>query len=234
MANSGNSQNPKNENNSNNSKTKRLIPNSIVDLISLSKRVVEEWKKRPEIVISWIDVNKFEQKVNELEDAYNQKSSKMSKRSPIITELLQLEKEMRKNLNYIKQFISYRFGLEMAKSYYPEFGINKVKNGRYDLGADRDQIVDSLKKLVKAVEQYNMDHPEFGKEYWQNLYQKYVALKEESVKLTQSSSGNVRNMKKNKEEVKKILSAVRDAIKINYTDDYKNVLMEFGFLKTHN
>lgn len=229
-----NSQSNQNQSNSNvESKTKSLIPKTTEDLLNLAKRVLESWKKHPEINLVWSSVEELEQKLKDLEDSYEARRNKMAKRSPVVNELKNLEKEINKNLNYVKQFIAYKFGKQNAKSYYADFGIIKgVKN--YYLGDDRDQIEKSLKKLVDAVKHYNMDHEQYGKQYWQDVFDRYVELSRQNVGLVQESAGSSKNLTSLKNDIRKILAGVRDIIKAQNPQNYKKVLMEYGFIKVFN
>lgn len=216
------------------SKVKKLIPSNDSDLIGLAKRVLEEWKNHPELVLLWTDVNKFEEKINDFEKAAKGKHTKISNRSPLVKSLRDLDKEIDKNLIYVKQYISIKFGRENAYTYYPEFGIEKDLKNRYMLALDREERVIALEKLIDAMTKYQMNYENYGLDYWKDVYQRYISHKNQVSKLTQNSSMDIKDLRRLRSEINEILRALSQLIKIQYPNDYKDYLNKFGFIKIYN
>lgn len=222
-----------NQESENKKKTKSyIIPSNFTDLVGMSKRILEVWRTKPELVLLWMPIEDFETKLEEFEKAGDDKSDNKTKRSPVVSQLKKLDYEIDYNLTYLKQHISIKFGKEHREAYYPDFGIEYQKN-KYVLPFDRQERIKSLEKMVAALNHYEMNSIEYGLEYWTNIKNKYSELLNKNLELTQGVSMEAGKKSELKKQVKDTIAALQNLIKVQYRDQSHFVLREFGYLREH-
>jgi hypothetical protein len=208
----------------------RRLPLSEEDIKNLAIRVKDKWKSDG-MKLKWKNPNQFELEVTQLAKLLEERSEKSDKRKPASLELSKLDKEIDKNIEYVKNYIKDKFGIEDSKTYYAQFGIESTKAASYKLLSDRDGRIKSLKKLVKALTDYEMTTQKFGKPYWEQILLTYEPLVNKTIQTDAEITEKVKDKNKILEEVRKTLSSLMKLIEAHHPDDYEAVWREWGFQK---
>lgn len=207
---------------------KRLIPHRDYNLLSLATRVLEAWKKDPELRLRKMTVEEFEKILKDFEKAMRLKSANKALRSPVVNDLKKLDKEIDKNINVLKSMIKLRFGLNNYESYYLAFGF--VKRGRYrGLPVNRTQRLFALKKLLQALREYNLNNEICGIDYWQDVYNRYTALYNENISRVQNIATWVGEKKELRKKIVLTLKSIKKQLEIDFPKDTKLHLRSYGF-----
>lgn len=228
-----NDENEEDEKDKKNKKQKQyIIPSSYIDLLSMSKRILEVWKTKPELVLIWMPIEVFENLLENFERAGDDKSDKKTKRSPVVSLLKELDKEIDFNLTYLKQQISIKFGKQHRESYYADFGIVYCQKN-YSLPKDRQDRIKTLQKMVTSLEHYQMTDIEYGLNYWKDIKDRYEQLLNQNIELTQNISSEAGKKSELKKQIKETIVAMQNLIKVQYREQAHFVLREFGYLREH-
>lgn len=212
-------------------KTKRTprLPQSEEDLKNLAVRVLEKWKEDG-MTLRWKTVEAFETELNAYQEILALRTDKGDARRPITQKLKNLDKEIDKHAAYIKNYIQGQIGLEEAKAYYAQFGLEKVGKG-YQIPVDRDARLKSLKKTVQAMAQHNMLNQKYGKVYWEGLVTEYETLMQEASQTDAAISEKVRDKNKYRDEIKLVLKSLLKLLEGHYPKGFEATARAWGFQK---
>lgn len=210
-------------------KTPRL-PVKEEDLKNLAQRVAERWKADG-MELRWKKPVEFQKEVEEFSAIMSDRGEKGDKRKPLSLQLRELDEEIDKNTEAVKTYVKADFGLDVAESYYPQFGIEKSSKS-YKLPKDRDGRLRGLKKMLEALAQYNMTSQKFGKTYWEGILSRYEPLLKETALTDGIISEKVKDKNVLRDEIKKTLNSLMKLIEAHYPDNYQAVWRSWGFQKT--
>lgn len=209
-----------------------IIPKSYTDLISMSKLIIEEWRKHPQLTLRWMTIEKFETLLNQLEIATDTKSNIKTKRSPIVSQLKQLDTQIDNTILYLKQHISVKFGKQHRRSYFRQFGIEMIRKS-YRLPKNRHHRLKALEKIVSSLQHYQIHNIHYGLEYWSDIKDKYSDLLNQNIEHTQQISHNVGKKNQIRRQVEDTLRGLLQLIKIQYPDQWQYVARQFGYMREH-
>ncbi len=210
-------------------KTPRL-PVKEEDLKNLALRVAERWKTDG-MELRWKKPEDFAKEVERFAAVMSDRGEKGDKRKPLSLQLRELDEEVDKNTEAVKTYIKADFGLDVAESYYPQFGIEKISKS-YKLPKDRDGRLRGLKKMIEALTQYNMTSQKYGKSYWEGILARYEPLLREAALTDGEISEKVKDKNALRDEIKKTLNSLMKLIEAHYPDNYQAVWRSWGFQKS--
>ena len=211
-------------------KRKEMIPKGVTNLLALSNLVLQAWTQETSYVLRWTTREEFANQVARLEEINNLNMSHKGNRSPISSRLRLLDKQINVNLRYVKNMIENIYGYKNRYSYYSKFGIEKTARG-YSLPQDRQKRSEALLVLVKNIEQENIEIPNYGLQYWTDIYTEYQELISQTTTTVQDISKLVREKFLLLENIKKTLHSLVLLIRANYPDTWINQVRVWGFLK---
>lgn len=210
------------------SRTPRL-PMKEEDLKNLAQRVLTKWQA-DKMELRYKKIADFEKDVQEFAQTLTLRGEKGDTRKPISQQLKDLDKEINLHIEDVKAYIKSEKGAKQAEPFYPQFGIEKQSKG-YKIPADRDARLKSLKKLVQALDAFQMTTQKYGKTYWEGLLTQYEALYLQTVQTDSEIAGKVREKNVAKDEIRKVLNCILKLIEAHYPDTYQAVWRAWGFQK---
>ena len=152
------------------------------------------------------------------------------KKNPIGKNIKLAEKAHDANLIYVKYDIGGKYGKKLASRYYPEFGIKK-QNKAFLLKGTQDGRLDSLYKLVAAIDAHGFTKNPHGTKFWQPLLTKYQALVSQAAETT----GNIAALSDEKNvlraQLEQHLTAIKGVVKANNPKNYEAIWRKLGFHK---
>jgi hypothetical protein len=114
---------------------------------------------------------------------------------------------------------------------FAEFGFIHEKK-KYTFRTTESGFVQSILECMKACEKYQILSPEFGKPYWEIVYNSFSS----HVLNTRSATGDINESKMAKEDVRnrmdRIFRAVALLIQAENPDNYKDVMRQWGYRKS--
>jgi hypothetical protein len=214
------------------SKTKAKLPNiprSEIDLMQAAKSVSETWLASP-LTLIYKTPQEFSADSAMYEEQITAALQAKGNRSPLANNLQNMDKQIDKDLSFLKNYLDEAYGKANAPAHYPAFGITK-SGKRYVLPTDRDNRSKALDILTEALVESPFKEKTYGLNHWSNIRNSYKSFVAQNIAIAQSLSSSVGAKKELKKEIKKVLNSLVLIIKGNYPETYKTVLREWGFQK---
>jgi hypothetical protein len=206
------------------------IPVSEANLIEVAKNASKAWTKHPEYNLLWTNPEKFETSIDLFENSFVGRQSAKGARSVITSELQTVNAEINSNLKYVKNYIIDLYSKKDAPAYYPQFGIAKM-NGRYVIPRDNDERLYALRQLVEAMKQVGFADQKYGNVYWQNIFVRFEATKNDAINKDSASSRYINVKEEQKALIRQTLSSLILMIKANNFTNWREELRVWGFQK---
>lgn len=157
-------------------------------------------------------------------------ASQRTKRTPISAQLKVLDRKMNNEVSYIKGFLQIIYEKDNSLSHLAEFGIEKSPKG-YTFPSKRQDRLTSIKLLIAALTEHNINDEKHGLPLWSELKIQY----EDLVILTIDNITNFTKLIGDRdlliEDLRKILGSIINVVKGNNPDTYDNILRSWGFLR---
>lgn len=206
------------------------VPRAEADLISVATQVVKSWKEHPELTMIWTTPDHLQESTAMFAESFTVRNKLKSTRMVITQDLRAVNKEINDSIKYVKSYISEKYTAGNAPTYYPQFGIIKIRNA-YKIPADNDNRLHSLAQMVTALGEHGLDDRKYGKPYWEDIQERFIEAKEKANDSDSASSGHVNIKSEQKVVIRKILNALISLLKANYPDNWKSELRVWGFQK---
>lgn len=211
---------------------KGQVPEPQFDLQTTAQSVLEKWKNTPQITLNWVKVADFEVLITKFNTLLGEKTSVGSKRATQTHTLGELDKQIDKAVEQIKIAVFAKFGKEKGKAYFSEFGIGKQgKNPSYKLPGDRNQRLNVLSLLAKAVAEHQIETPDFKADFFQSILGDYQGAFNATQSTDSSIATSVGNKNEVKKQIKEVLQSLVLVIRANYPKTYASELRGWGFQK---
>lgn len=205
------------------------VPQTELDILTVAKDAIKNWDE-VEMPIRWITKADFQTALNSYNEHIDVIISHKGSRSPQVKSLSNLDAEINLNLGKIKGALTAKYGKNIGMSHYTDFGIER-DNKRLILPSNRDQRLKALQTLVTAIDNYELELYNFGKDYWQNVLDQYTLLSEEIRDKSGDISQSVSEKNNEKNLIVKTLNAMIKGLQMNYPDDYPQMMRKWGFQK---
>jgi len=209
-------------------KRKTTIPQRDVEILSISEDVIKVWDESL-INLLWTNKQDFTSLITQYRDSFNERVHASTTRNPFTQRAMELDKQINIEIEYVKNYISEKWGKSNAVAYYSQFGIVKTKS--YKLPSNRESRLQALNQLIKAMSDHQLETMQYGTEHWTAIRDEYSNLMQNS----KSASGNVSmhasNKRQFKEQACKTLNCLIYALKANYPNDYEARKRVWGFQK---
>jgi len=208
---------------------KKTIPAADLIFSELCHKAQPKWESS-QLTLLWIAIEEFKQKLMQYDEMLYSGKDTIGTRNVTTARLRELDKEIDKSIEFVKYALAQLFGKEGAKAHFANFGVEKI-NKSYKLAKGRIERIAALKKLIAALQSYEMTTINYGLEYWTEITEEYDSL----VNNSSDSAGNIsvsKGMKVQlKDELKTVLNALINLIKANHPVQYPHILREWGFQK---
>lgn len=205
------------------------VPQTELDILAVANDLVKVWDE-DELKIKWVTKAEFVEAVTKYNENIDVVISHKGSRSPQVKEISNLDKEINTHISKIKGALAAKFGNKDKFSHFADFGIERDGNV-YVLPLNRDQRLKALQTLVVAIDNYELALYDYGKEYWQDVLDKYTQLSNEIRGKSGDISHTVIEKNNMKTMIVKVLNAVINGLKMNYPDDYRQEMRKWGFQK---
>ena len=152
--------------------------------------------------------------------------------SPNAEAFRKMDKQIDANLRYVKGYLAEDHNDDKGKSFYDEFGIERV-GANWMLPVAHGARATALGKLLKALVAHGYGDRKFGTAFWEAIEKKYAPLVETSGEVRGEASEAVGLKNAQEAPLREMLRALIHLIKANYPDEKqcKGVLRAFGFQK---
>ncbi|MGL5936772.1 MAG: hypothetical protein ACRCZI_14250 [Cetobacterium sp.] len=211
-------------------KTVKNVPLSDADLLAVAKIVSSTWASNTAFTLIWISATDFNTLVTNYENTFNARKQGGGIRPQYTKQLKELDKSIDLSLRYVKNYISDKYSIQNAYSYYAAFGIEKI-NKVYQLPKDRNNRGNSLNMLLTAIDAHGFTNMTYGKDHWTPIVTQYLQTLQQSQQTDSNISQNVGNKNVFKEQITNVLNALLLLLKANYPDTFKNEIRTWGFQK---
>ena len=140
---------------------KTTIPKAQQDLASVALTVADHYSSFG-VELSWLSKAQFAQMASDFSAGVKTSLRERAHRQPLSREIRDLMAEMNKNLHYVKNAISLKFGRVNAYAHYNDFGIVKYHKS-WMLSPDHNARVNGLEAMIDSFTLHgigNFDHAE--------------------------------------------------------------------------
>ena len=206
------------------------IPQADIDLKDLAILISAKWAANPLLTLMWTDPEAFDTIVTNYDTTLNQRIVTGGTRPDTTNELKKIDHEVDTSAKHLKDYLSDKYTLADAPSFYPQFGIIK-KNKHYIIPDDRNVRKNVLENIIPAISLHGFQNNKYGLAYWTDLSHRYTTLVGLAVTTDGTVSTKVSTKNVLKKDIKKTLNALINLIKANYPETYKGELRAWGFQK---
>jgi hypothetical protein len=209
-------------------KTKKL-PESDISLADVAQKVAEAWGKSS-LILQWISVKDFQKMAEDFATHLRDRKVEGLTRPQLTQKLKELDKQIDKNLVYVKNYLLEEVGKGNETSYYAQLGIEKVSTA-YKLPSDRNNRLSALNILLKGIQDRGYGDRQYGTAFWQPIVTEYSDLMKQANSTDSAVTSKVNTKNQSKEQVLKVLNALIFLIRANFPDNYTAELRVWGFQK---
>lgn len=211
-------------------KTVISLPADQVNLAGVSKFVAVQWAtKFTTFSTTFVTLIELQTISTRFSDNVSAKSSLLGKRKILSQSLLLLCKNMDKSVPFLKSYLKEEFGPDIAKSYYQSFGL-LTEGSKSKLPSDRDKRILSLQNIVDAMtNNLSLGTRKYGLTYWTEQLNE-LQMQWQTAKQTDSQlSALTEQLHIDAPVLKKHLAKIKQLIKINSGDTYRQAWRDWGF-----
>jgi len=206
------------------------VPRADIELGSLCELVAQNWQKSKWLTLQWLPVAEFVNSVALYNALLTDKTVQGSGRPKLTDDLRDLDKQIDSSIEYIKGYLSDKYGKKKAPAAYAGFGI--VRQGTvFIIPKDRTSRKKSLAQMQKGIALEGFTKNTYGKAYWDDIKQKFDDFVAQAIQTDSGVSIKTGNKNVLKTVLKKALNAIVLATKANFPDTWKAVLRDWGFQK---
>lgn len=206
---------------------KGLLPKSDTERVIVGGMVGENMKAS-NYTLTWTSGEVLTGLSERLRDLLNLGGSRYSMRSQEVDVKNFKRSEIKARASRLKSFMRSLHGDKAAALMFGEFGFIHSGN-KYEFRGTEAGFVQSILECLNACEKYQILSPDFGKPYWDEVYSSFS----QSVLKTRTQTGEINESKADKEDVRRqidrILKSVSLMIQAENPDNYKDILMQWGF-----
>jgi hypothetical protein len=208
----------------------RNVPKTEDDFIVLGRNVLHVWKTRPEFTLNWTDPDRFENAVELFESSFSLRRKAKGNRSVITITLLELNREINRNIRFVKDYLIELYTRKEAPAYYPLFGIVR-KNKSFSFPKDNDRRLFALQQLVVSIKAPDFNGKRYGYVYWRDVLERFEKTKTLALESDSDTSQHVNSKNGQKAIIRQTLNALIFLIKANYPLQWREELRIWGFQK---
>lgn len=206
-----------------------FIPKKELALLILGKEVINHWIAS-NYVLEYISIEDYQLLIDTYELKLAESKTTKAERTPTIDRLRKLIDDIGFGVPKIKSKIKIHFDGDSAYAQYPAFGLNK-RNGGYKAPAAYDEIEYFLISMLQGLEKYGYNDFEFGKSYWQPIYDEYKALSAKNKALSGNTSLLSADKSEIKERVYEVLNSLLKILEGQKRDKWQQVARSWGYQK---
>lgn len=199
-------------------------------MLTLAENVATKWEKTPEITLLWIKATDFKKIVADFRTSLGERLDAGSGRGSLTQNLKDLDIQINKAVEEVKIVILAKFGKSKGKAYFSEFGITK-QSSRMGIPADRNQRINVLPLLAKAVKTHGLQVTGFDAAFFDKIVGDYTQAFQVTQTTDSAISTSVGNKNDLRKQIESVLSAINTLIKVNYPKTYEGELRGWGFQK---
>jgi hypothetical protein len=204
------------------------VDESILSDVALTAS--KQWSLDSSLTLKWITCVQFSEMAQNYAQQLTDRDKEKETRPQLSKRLKELDMLIDDNIEYVKGYISEDVNKSNAVSYFPQFGIQKIGTG-YRLPFDRNNRLQSLKKLLSGLQERGYADKKYGLGFWQSLMNEYETKLTIIDQMDRNLTGQVAPKQNNKVQVKKVLKALIAMLQANYPDTYVSELRKWGFQK---
>ena len=206
-------------------------PTDDINLAALGMRVANQWAAFPQLTLMFITQADFLQQATDFNALIQQRVLEQQTRPTTTRTTKQLLAEINLGLKVVRGYLLEKYkDATKAKIYYPDFGLEK-KGKVWVLPTDQQRILIAIRTAKAGTLTHGFGTKSFGTTFWNTMETNYTNAVQSAFGNDGSSSNTVAQKEVMKKDIKKTLTAVRNAIRANYPDTYNGMLRNFGFQK---
>lgn len=207
-----------------------IIPKTQIDLGKVATGISNKWQENNWLTLQWKKQVDFKIEVEQYNKLLTYRLKEGAERPQLAGHLGELNTKIDDSLIYVKSYILEKYKKTYSKNYYPAFGfVHKKKSHVFP--TDQNARLESLKRMVEAIEEHGFENREYGLDFWKRCYEDYEKSIQGAIDNDSSVSMKVGDKNVLKKEIIQTLNAIVMAIKINYPQTYKEQLRGWGFQK---
>ena len=209
---------------------KGVVPVTDVNFGKVITSVSNKWGSSSWLTLKWLTAAEFDTNAENYNTVLNARLKEGSTRPQTTKALAILDKTINGALSYLKIYITDKYKKESATSYYSEFGI-EYKTKKYAFPRDQNKRLLAIGMVIAALQTHGFKDKEYGVAFWTAIQAQYKLLLEQAIASDGEVSVKVGDKNALKNNLKKGLNAIVNALKANYPDSYKQELRNWGFQK---
>ena len=209
------------------------IPTGDMDFGTVANDAIAMWKTENWLTLKYITQAQAQEKVNMYNSIIDNRKDDGGDRPQYTVALKSINSEIDASIKYIKGYLQEEHGEEgkaVVQSYYPAFGIVKVRDA-FEIPKDASRRKVALGLMLTAIKNNNFEDRKYGSVYWTDLKDRYDNLVQTSRTLDGTISDNVGDKNVLKEELHEVLISLINVITGNYPKTYHEQLRKWGFQK---
>lgn len=211
-------------------KSKGNIPRAEADFITVATTVAKSWEKHPELTLIWTKSAALKEAIEMFKASFLERKKLKGSRVVITKTLSEINAEINQSVGHVKNYLIELYSKKNAPTYYAQCGIVK-QNGTYKMPNDNDDRLHSLGQMVEAISLHGLDDRKYGKQYWEDIRNRFSQAKEQASDSDSSSSEHVSVKSGQKSLIRETLNALISLLKANYPDNWRDELRKWGFQK---
>ena len=210
-------------------KTTPFISKKDLAMLILGREVIKHWMAST-YVLEYISIEEYQLLIDTFEIKLAESKSTKAERTPTIDRLKKLIEAVKFGVPKVKSKIKIHFDGDSAYAQYPSFGLKK-RSGGYKAPNAYDDIEYFLTSMLKGLDKYGFNDFEYGKNYWQPIYDEYKDLSAKNKALAGNTSLLSADKSEIKDRVYEVLSSLLKIIEGQKRGKWQQVARSWGYQK---
>lgn len=208
----------------------QAIPQADIDLGAVATAVAAKWVATPAITLVWTSSAAFSTLASQYNTALGSRITTGAQRPGHSYTLAQLDNQVNAAVEEVKTYIKKKFKSDGASAQYPRYGIIK-EGANWRMPKDRDERRQALGMMVSAIGDDGFDTEEYGDTFWTEMQEAYADALGAANDVDSRVSTGVGSKNMLKKDVRKVIVAIRFALRANYPDTYEEQYRAWGLQK---
>lgn len=212
-----------------------LLPLRADELAYLADIVEKKWESlHPNWTLDYISLADFRILIDDFSTNIGVSLSQRGNGKTITHELKDLDREIKKNIKFIKIYLELWAKRKNPTEWYSSFGIeNMGRNGGWTIPENRQARLRALDLLANSCGEkgFTGQGYDFGEDYWKDIRDRYQKLSEQASDHKTIKAGTIQDKRAQDKQIREILVSVIHLIKANNPKNYRAKLRQMGFQK---
>ncbi len=207
------------------------FPTNDADRDYLAQSIKEAWEEYQHMNPTALPRLEFIKDADDFHQVFMNKDLTQSDASLDSVEFNELINEANHSQVFVKDYLKERLGLDKYRMHFSKFGMIKSSNNSYSLPRTYNEICTRLEMMINALTEYGFTTQTYGVAYWQELYDRIVALQRKTQRNSGKKSMMVRDKSELRDRLDRAFRIIKRTIEAFYYDNPEAVLRYFGFIR---